>query len=85
MDLSQIADVAKRELSTVTGLKPSTIVGISQEGNEWVVQVEMVEKESIPSGMDLLGTYEVRINGSGEVINFNRIRLRKRIDTSEGG
>lgn len=84
MDLSKMAEEAKRELSKATGLKPSSVTGISQEGNDWIVQVEMVEKESIPDGMDVLGAYEVRMNGKGELASFSRIRLRKRMDTVEG-
>jgi len=41
----------------------------------------MIEKESIPDGMDILGTYEARLNGRGELVEFGRKKLRKRIDT----
>ncbi len=84
MELSKITEETKKELSKLTGLKASAVTSVSKEGNDWIVQVELVEKESIPDGMDILGTYEVRLNGSGEIVNFNRIKLRKRMDTVEG-
>lgn len=80
--VSFVAKQAKEELSTVTGLQPSTVLGIVKEGEEWIVTVEMVEKKSIPDSMDVLGTYEVRLNNDGELLNFNRLSLRKRGDTT---
>lgn len=80
--VSFVANQAKEELSTLTGLQPSTVLGIVKEGEEWIVTMEMVEKKSIPDAMDVLGTYEVRLNSDGELLNFNRISLRKRGDTT---
>ena len=77
-----IASQAKKELASLTNLELSTILGTSKEGEEWVVTLEMVEKKSIPDAMDILGTYEVRLDSSGQVLNFNRISLRKRGDTT---
>jgi len=32
-------------------------------------------------GMDILGTYEVRLNAKGDIVGYERKELRKRIDT----
>lgn len=80
--VSFIAKQAREELSALTNLAPSTVLGIVKEGEEWIVTMEMVEKKSIPDSMDVLGTYEVRLNSDGELLNFNRISLRKRGDTT---
>ena len=77
-----IAGQAKKELVSLTNLEPSTILGTTKEGEEWIVTLEMVEKKSIPDAMDILGTYEVRMDSNGQVLNFNRISLRKRGDTT---
>ena len=42
----------------------------------------MLEKVSIPEGMDILGTYEVRIDDDGKIISYKRTDLRKRSDTA---
>jgi hypothetical protein len=57
-------------------------LGTTREGEEWIVTLEMVEKKSIPDSMDILGAYEVRMDSGGQVLNFNRISLRKRGDTT---
>ena len=77
-----IVEQAKKEIASVTNLDLSTVLGIIKEGEEWLVTLEMVEKRSIPDSMDLLGVYETRLNTDGELINFNRIALRKRGDTN---
>lgn len=79
--VSFIAKMAKEELSALSGLEPSTILGVVREGEEWMVTLEMVEKKSIPDAMDVLGVYEVRVDNDGQLLNFNRISLRKRGDT----
>lgn len=80
--VSSITNHAREELSALTGLAPSTVLGIVKEGEDWLVTLEMVEKKSIPDAMDVLGTYEVRLNADGELLTFNRISLRKRGDTT---
>lgn len=82
MSVSNIANQAKKQLSELTKLEPSTVSGMTKEGEEWLVTLEMVEKKSIPDSMDVLGVYEVRLNNDGELLNFNRISLRKRGDTT---
>lgn len=80
--VSFIAGQAKKELTSLTNLEPSTVMDIVKDGEDWVVTIEMIEKKSIPDAMDVLGTYEVRMDGSGELLNFNRISFRKRGDTT---
>lgn len=82
MSVSNIANQAKKQLSELTKLEPSTVSGMTKEGEEWIVTLEMVEKKSIPDSMDVLGVYEVRLNNDGELLNFNRVSLRKRGDTT---
>ncbi|MBL7171160.1 MAG: gas vesicle protein [Candidatus Omnitrophica bacterium] len=79
--VSFIVNQAKKELAALTKLELSTVMGVTKEGAEWLVTMEMVEKKSIPDGMDLLGAYEVHMDNSGQVLNFNRISIRKRGDT----
>jgi hypothetical protein len=83
MTVPKLIEQARKQLAEATGLKLSTTVGASKDDQGWRVSVEMVEKQSIPDGMDILGTYEARLNDKGELLEFNRKRLRKRIDTQE--
>lgn len=82
MATKDILEKAKKELADLTGFKSPSATGFKKEGNDWVATIEVIEKESIPDGMDILGTYEVRVDQSGKIIGYERTDLRKRIDTT---
>lgn len=81
LPMKAIIEKAKEELGRFTGLPFSTILGISREEGGWRVGIEMVEKKSIPESQDILAHYEVRLDEKGQLIDFNRVGLRKRADT----
>lgn len=82
MATKDILENAKKEFANLTGFKSPSAIGFKKEGNELVATIEVIEKESIPDGMDILGTYEVRVDESGKIIGYERTDLRKRIDTA---
>ncbi|MGB8657701.1 MAG: gas vesicle protein GvpO [Candidatus Zixiibacteriota bacterium] len=81
MTVPKLIEQARQQLAEATGLKLSTTVGASKDEKGWRISVELVEKKSIPDGMDILGTYEAWLSDRGELLEFNRKGLRKRIDT----
>jgi len=78
--VQQIIEKAREELSKITGLELSTTIGAAKEEKGWKITLEMVEKHSIPDQMDILATYEVILDDDGGVIEFHRVKLRKRVD-----
>jgi len=79
--MQELIEKAREELSKITGLELSTTLGAVKEEKGWKVTLEMVEKHSIPDQMDILAVYEVFLDDDGNVIEFKRVRLRKRVDT----
>ena len=79
--MQELIEKAREELGKITGLELSTTLGAVKEEKGWKVTLEMVEKHSIPDQMDILAIYEVFLGDDGNVIEFNRARLRKRVDT----
>ena len=79
--ISELVDKARKELAKLTGLELSTTLGTAKDEKGWHVTVEMIEKHSIPDQMDILATYEILLDNDGKVLEFNRTKLRKRIDT----
>jgi len=79
--VQQIVEKAREGLSEVTGLELSTTIGVAKEEKGWKVTIEMVEKHSLPDQMDILAVYDVILDNDGNMIEFNRARLRKRVDT----
>lgn len=80
-NMGKIADSALNTIAGMTKHKPSGVVGINKSDSGWVVEVELIEKESIPSSMDVLGLYEVSVDEKGELLEFKRKMLRIRTDT----
>lgn len=83
MDINEITEKAKKELSCLTKLECSSVTGVTKDEKGWHVGVELIEKKSIPDSMDLLATYEITLSDEGEVIEFVRGKIRKRGDTGE--
>ena len=83
MTVPKLIERAREQLTEVIGLKLSSTLGASKDDQGWHISVEMIEKKSIPDGMDILATYEARVNDQGELLEFSRKKLRKRIDTAE--
>lgn len=79
--MSQIVKNARSELNALTGLEVSSTIEVAREDDEWRVCLEVVEKHSIPEGMDILAAYETRLDGEGNMLEFRRTGMRRRIDT----
>jgi len=77
----ELIEKAKKQLAELTGFKEPAGVGLKKEKEGWVVTVEMVEKKSIPEGMDVIGTYEVKVGEDGEILGYEKIAMRKKMDT----
>lgn len=81
-DLGTLVEKARKELSKLTGLNPSSTVNATKDEKGWHISVEMLEKKSIPDQMDILAIYEVLLDEEGNLLGFERKGMRKRVDTS---
>jgi hypothetical protein len=84
LSMSETIKKARAELSELTGLEVSSTLSAEKDAEEWRVTLEVVEKRSIPDGMDILAIYDTRLDTEGNVMEFRRVRMRKRMDTEEG-
>lgn len=82
MKPNEVIEAAKGHLGGITQLGLHNVTGIRKEKNEWRVTLELVEKKSIPDAMDIFGIYEIVLNETGELVNFERKSMRRRGDTS---
>jgi hypothetical protein len=74
MSGSQAVEAAMSHVQQLTGRAPDTISGISRSERGWAVAVEVVELSRIPPSTDVLASYEVEIDGDGDLIEFQRTR-----------
>jgi hypothetical protein len=83
MAIKDMAETAKKEIAELTGFKSPALVGARKEGANWIFSIELVEKQSIPEGMDILGLYEVKADSSGGIAEYERKSSRRRSDVIE--
>ena len=81
--VSELIERAREEMSKLTNLELSTTLGAVKDEKGWHVSLELIEKHSIPDQMDILAIYDVWLDDDGNLLEFNRRGLRKRIDTEE--
>ena len=79
--IPKLVETAREDLASLTGLELGSTLSTLKDEKGWRVQVEMVEKKSLPDSMDILATYEVLMDDDGNLIEFKRAGMRKRIDT----
>jgi hypothetical protein len=65
--------LAKRQLMELTGKMPETVSSVSRTRGGWVVTLEVVELERIPQSTDILASYKVELDESGELVSYQRV------------
>lgn len=83
MKSNELLTMVRKEFTGLTNLPVDGITRLRQDEGEYVVSLEALERKAIPDSMDVLGLYEVHLDNKGNVLNFERKRLRKRTDTRE--
>jgi hypothetical protein len=76
---------AALHLAELTGKQFEGIVGIRKSEDGWCVEVEVLEMSRIPSTTDVLATFEVTLDGSGELVGYHRVARYVRGDAGERG
>jgi hypothetical protein len=82
LDLSEAVYRATQGLAALK-LKVSGITSVARTEEGWRVTLELIERVAVPDTMDLLGVYEVRLDHGGELIGYERTRIRHRCDLEE--
>ena len=83
MDLVEIVDGAKEQLTALHPLLVSGVIGAAKREDGWHVTVELIERKGIPDAQDLLGVYEAVLDERGDMISYQRKRVRRRSDMME--
>jgi hypothetical protein len=81
---AQAARRAREELAALTGREPESVLAVERDrdgdgdgkGNGkadgWRVTLELLELRRVPNTTDLLGCYEVTLDGSGDLLGYRR-------------
>lgn len=70
---------AKKQLSALLGLPAEAVSSCEQaDDGTWKLSVEIVELPRVPDTMTLLASYEIQVDGEGELIGYRRTRRYER-------
>ena len=76
--MPQLIQKAREQLTELTGLELGSTLSARKDDNVWRVQVEVIEKKSLPDSQDLLATYGLTMDKDANVVDFERLSMRKR-------
>jgi hypothetical protein len=75
---------ARETIEDLTGYPPEAVSGLQWDGESWLVTVDVLELERIPSTTDVLATYIVQLDDSGGLLGYKRARRFVRGQAEEG-
>jgi len=76
--VGQVVERARRGIAQLTGQPVAGVVSCLPEGGRWRVTLETLERKAIPDTADLLAAYAVLMDEEGNLVNFQRLRVRRR-------
>ncbi len=68
------AQAGVRGLAEVVGNEPVAVTEVSPRHDGWVISVEMVELQRLPSSADILALYEAELDLDGTLRSYRRVR-----------
>jgi hypothetical protein len=85
LSAARAARAGLRQIAELTGKKPEGVTEVEPAEDGWLVGVEVVEDERIPSSSDILAIYQADVDSEGELASYHRVRRysRGRGDGSE--
>jgi hypothetical protein len=82
---AQLANRAQRQLAEITGLQEEGVSSLARDDDgSWRVTVELLELSRVPDTDDVIGSYEVELDETGELIGYRRLRRYPRSQAGEG-
>jgi hypothetical protein len=85
MKAPQVVRRAIEQVGMLTGREIEGVNGLERNDDDgWVVTLEVVELRRVPDSTDVLGSYAVTLDSSGELEGYMRTRRYYRSQVEEG-
>ncbi|MBO0776715.1 MAG: gas vesicle protein [Actinobacteria bacterium] len=81
----EAAQAALRAIVDLTGKHPEGVTAVEPTEDGWLVGVEVVEDQRIPSSSDILAIYEAELDLDGSLMSYRRGRRYPRGRGDSGG
>ncbi|MBB5798815.1 gas vesicle protein GvpO [Streptomyces caelestis] len=78
---------ARGQLAELTGMTAESVSSFEQTEQGWALEVEVLELERVPDTMSLMASYQVELDGQGQLTGYRRVRRyeRGRSDSRRSG
>lgn len=83
MRLNEVINAAKEQLHSILALDVANVIAASKTNDGWNVKIDLIERKAIPDTQDLLGTYDIILDEEGNIVSYERKKIRKRMDLEE--
>jgi hypothetical protein len=83
-DAKEIVEKARTQLKEVLDVDPESVSGFERTDDGWKVSLEVVEVRRVPDSTDVLSSYEVTLDGDGNLLGANQTRRYRRSQVEEG-
>jgi Gas vesicle synthesis protein GvpO len=83
MRAPQIVRRAIEQVAELTGREIEGVNGFEKSDDGWLVTLEVVELRRVPDSTDVLGSYTVELNSSGELEGYRRTHRYYRSQVEE--
>lgn len=80
MNLKDVSRLAREMIKDLTGSDVDAVSLCRKDGDNWIVEADIVESEARMGDDDLLTAYRLDISAAGELVAFRRIGRHKRTD-----
>jgi hypothetical protein len=85
VEMATLVQQARQQVSLLTGMPAEAVTGLRRDDGAWTVTVEALELSRVPSTMDVLGTYEIRLSDEGRLLDLRLVARHRRSATEHGG
>lgn len=80
---TQAARSAAEQLAELRGKPVDGIAGLERLSDGWRVVVDLLEVPRVPPTTDVLGSYEVTLDGDGDLVQYERLQRYVRAQAGE--
>jgi hypothetical protein len=80
VNIKEICLKAPALLESIFNKTAESVTSVAKEGDEWKVQMEVVERKAVPDTQDILITYELKLTQDMEFTGYKRVGMRHRGD-----
>jgi hypothetical protein len=80
----EMTERARSILTELSSVEAESVSAVERTPDGWRVTVEAVELRRIPDSTDVLATYEVELDGDGELVRYERGRRYSRSHSDDG-